>query len=205
MSLDTVLVRKYEKAFLKNDVIFKEGDKSDTTYFILEGEVRIIKQVHGIIQTLATFKKGDFFGEMSMFANRPRSTTAEVTQDSYLLVVPMDGFQALIESRSDFGVKVVKTLCKRLEKANEQIETLLLQSQINKVIGFLNQHVLKLDVKQESVVQLDYEKTLQNLVQKTQYSSETVISLMDKLSQDKKINITKKDNRLVIEVSPEIS
>ncbi|MDH5680088.1 MAG: cyclic nucleotide-binding domain-containing protein, partial [Spirochaetota bacterium] len=63
-------MRKFEKTYQAGEVIFNEGDATNEMYFVLEGEVRIIKMVHEEIKELAVLGKGEFFGEMSTFTGQ---------------------------------------------------------------------------------------------------------------------------------------
>lgn len=58
--------------FIPNDTIFEEGEEGDKMYFLLSGELEVIRQKDGKI---ATLKPGDFFGEMALFEQTQRNAT----------------------------------------------------------------------------------------------------------------------------------
>ncbi len=201
---EQVFIRKHEKGFSEGDIIFSEGDESHEMYFILNGEVKVTKRVHDAVETLATLKSGDFFGEMSTFANRPRKTTVFASKNTKLVSVQLDSFQSMIENCPDFGLKVVKTICGRLERANEQIESLMFKNQVDKVISILYNDSTDGGTKMLTNVTLNYHDTLNKITKLTNLSSESIISFLGHLSQEGKIQILKDEGVLLIRALPAI-
>src|SRR5688500_16096621 len=66
----------HNREFNDGDLIFAEGDDSREMYVVVEGEVVVTKTSQRGEITLATLKKGDFVGEMSLLESLPRSATA---------------------------------------------------------------------------------------------------------------------------------
>jgi CRP-like cAMP-binding protein len=62
---------------------------------------------------------------MAILTDGPRSATAEVIEDSEILVINPETFEALIQASSDIAMKILRTLAERLKEANRQIEVLL--------------------------------------------------------------------------------
>ncbi|KAF0123081.1 MAG: cyclic nucleotide-binding domain-containing protein [bacterium] len=94
-------------------------------YIIQSGKVKITKKAGGADRILTTLSSGDFFGEMAILTDGPRSATAEVTEDSEILVINPETFEALIQANSDIAMKILRELAERLKEANRQIEVLL--------------------------------------------------------------------------------
>ena len=70
------------RAFDGQEVIFREGDDSDTCYIVRSGHARAIRQhSDGRMITLARFGPGDIFGELAMFDDERRSATVEALDD----------------------------------------------------------------------------------------------------------------------------
>ena len=92
-----VIAEKLEESSVPKDgVVFKQGDSATSFYLIYGGSVRIMRRSSGRedIQ-LARFVKGDYFGEMALVANRPRSGTVTALADTLLLVFSRQHFQQL--------------------------------------------------------------------------------------------------------------
>jgi len=113
----------------KDFVLFKEGDSSDTLYIIVEGQVRMSKQVADVgEEALSILEKGDYFGEMGLIDNSPRSTDAIIHVDCKLLIIKRSAFLAFMEENHEIAYKILLTflrrLCIRLRETNEKIHNL---------------------------------------------------------------------------------
>ena len=70
-------------ALRAGQVIFREGDASDTCYIVRTGHARAIREhADGRTITLAHFGPGDIFGELAMFDDERRSATVEALDDA---------------------------------------------------------------------------------------------------------------------------
>lgn len=75
------------RAVNSGDVLFNEGDEGEEAYIILDGEIEVYRQ-SGIDEVvLATLKRGDILGEMSLVDNQPRMASARVVGDTKLTVI----------------------------------------------------------------------------------------------------------------------
>jgi len=111
--------KKYEK----DEVIFKEGDLGDCFYLIIEGSVRIEKNVENDkIESVARLKTGDYFGEMSLLDGEPRSASVIANETSKLLEVKNSQFIKIVMNDDNFARKVLWAFCitfaKRLRATN---------------------------------------------------------------------------------------
>ncbi len=108
------------------DVVFREGEVGREMYIILSGEVEIRKKTaKNAYKVLVVLKKGDFFGEMAIIEDKPRTATAVALTTSRLMKLDSSSFYGMVEQSSDFAVKMIKTLSFRLRKADLLIEHLL--------------------------------------------------------------------------------
>lgn len=131
------LLEKYGRDYAAGTVLFEEGDIGREMYVIQSGEVEICRRVKDENRLLAVLPAGEFFGEMSIVNNRPRSATAIVRRQSRLLVIDEHTFEAMIRSKAEIAVRMIKTLSSRLERANQQIELLLLKDVNHRVVHCL--------------------------------------------------------------------
>jgi CRP-like cAMP-binding protein len=82
--------------FEPGEVIFREGDRGDRLYVVLEGEVEIVTEEPPSKETVrARFRTGDCFGEMALVSDRPRSATARTVTRVNVLTVDRPAFRAL--------------------------------------------------------------------------------------------------------------
>ncbi|HEX3976072.1 MAG TPA: cyclic nucleotide-binding domain-containing protein, partial [Solirubrobacteraceae bacterium] len=74
--------------FDAGDVVFREGDRSNTCYMVRSGRVRAVREHSGRrTLTLATFGAGDIFGELAMFEDESRSATIEALEDTEVCAI----------------------------------------------------------------------------------------------------------------------
>ncbi|MBI9097239.1 MAG: cyclic nucleotide-binding domain-containing protein, partial [Spirochaetaceae bacterium] len=117
MKLNGNVFNKFIQNIDVGNTIFREGDTGSQMFLIVEGEVEIRKKTtEKSTTTLATLKKGDFFGEMAMVERKPRSATAIAATGCRLLALDQNAFMTLIEQNSDFAVRMIKVLATRLRR-----------------------------------------------------------------------------------------
>ncbi|MBI4240794.1 MAG: cyclic nucleotide-binding domain-containing protein [Candidatus Rokubacteria bacterium] len=96
--LGTLSRRLRERRLRKGEVLFREGDPGQELFLIREGSVVISKPVMGRVeQVLARLGPGEFFGEMSLFDQSPRSATVQAEMETVLLSLDRDNLHQLIE------------------------------------------------------------------------------------------------------------
>ena len=122
-------------------MLFQEGDRGEEMYIIQAGKVKISKKVRGVDKTLAMLEKGEFFGEMSILNDKPRSATAETVEDSDLLVIDRKTFDTLIRGNPEITVRFIKRLADRLREANEQMEALMIKDNTSRLVSILAKQV----------------------------------------------------------------
>lgn len=137
MELGEEVYNKYGKNYKDGEVIFNDGDVGDTMYIIYEGAVRIFKEVEGRRTTLVTLKEGDFFGEMAIIENKPRSAGAMAKGDTRLIELNRDIFEEQIKTNPEIIMMILKEMSERLREADQQIKLLMLKSNSSKVAGTL--------------------------------------------------------------------
>ncbi len=123
-------------------VIFREGDDSDTCYIVRSGHARAIRQhSDGRTITLARFGPGDIFGELAMFDDERRSATVEALDDLSTVAIPGSAMRGLLERHPAIAVKLVIALGRRLRAANERLSSQSFQTAQSRVAAVLDQLV----------------------------------------------------------------
>jgi CRP-like cAMP-binding protein len=131
------LFERFGRMYPSGTVLFREGDPGEEMYVIQAGRVQLTRRVRGREAHLATLPPGEFFGEMSIVNNRPRSATAIVVEDSQLLVIDARTFEAMVRGNAEIALRFIKKLAARLAQANAQVEVLLLQDLNHRVVHHL--------------------------------------------------------------------
>jgi len=106
-------------------VLFRDGDEGDVMYVIQTGKVRIFTEVKDGEKQLAILGPGDFFGEMAILNNKPRTASAEVIETSKMLVIDGKTLGAMIVSNTEIAVRLIRKLARRLDSANTLIDILM--------------------------------------------------------------------------------
>jgi CRP-like cAMP-binding protein len=130
------------RRFGAHEVIFREGDDSDTCYVVGSGHARAIREHRdGRMITLATFGPGDIFGELAMFDDERRSATVEAIDDLSTVAVAGSDMRHLLRRHPEIAVKLVIALGRRLRAANERLSRQSFQTVQSRVAAVLSQLV----------------------------------------------------------------
>src|SRR5512143_1154973 len=135
------LFSRFGKKIPPGTVLFQEGDKGEEMYIIQSGRVKISKRIRGVEKTLATLEKGEFFGEMAILNDQPRSASAETIEECEMLVIDRKTFDALIRGNVEIAVRFIKRLADRLREANDQMEALMIKDNTSRLVSILAKHV----------------------------------------------------------------
>ena len=107
-------------------VVVKQGERGDTMYLILDGELRVRTMAAGKETILTTLSIGDFFGDISLFDRGPRSADVVANSDATLLKISSAAFDKLAADAPDvatpFLVAIGKTLSARIRADNRRYE-----------------------------------------------------------------------------------
>lgn len=114
------------KSISKDQIIFEEGAEGDAFYIVLEGEVRVSKMIPGMgEENLVILGSGQYFGEMSLIEDAPRSATTITHTDCRLLYIGKEDFRRLLQDNKNIAYKLLwifcRTLCNRLRETNEKL------------------------------------------------------------------------------------
>ena len=109
----------------KGETVFYQSDSSTDLYIVLEGAVRAsLLNQEGQELVLATFDKGDFFGEMSLLDGKPRSATMIAAEDSILGMLKREKFLSAVKNDPMIAIDLLSALVQRLRMADGMIESL---------------------------------------------------------------------------------
>ncbi len=115
------------RRFPKDTVVFFENEEGDSFFMILEGRIKVtILGDDGREVILSMLGPGDFFGEMALLDNEPRSATAIAVEETELLSLHRNDFQTVLTDNRSITTALIKILTARLRRANHQISTLAL-------------------------------------------------------------------------------
>jgi CRP/FNR family transcriptional regulator, cyclic AMP receptor protein len=130
------------RSFEPGQIVFREGDASDTCYIVRIGRARAVRE-HGDGRTitLATFGPGDIFGELAMFEDERRSATVEALEQTSVVAVLGPDMRRLMAERPEISIRLVIALGRRLRESNERLSRQSFQTVQSRVAVVLSQLV----------------------------------------------------------------
>jgi len=112
--------------FESGERIFREGERGDLMYILIKGAVDLKMKVEGgetVLKTVDT--ANEFFGEMALLDDRPRSASAVATRLTQVLAVDQATFETMILTNGKFALKIIKVLAERIRRSNDQVSDLI--------------------------------------------------------------------------------
>lgn len=106
------------KVFAKGDIIFHEGQPSDHFYVLQKGEVEVSIRKNEKRVVIGTLGPGEFFGEMGLLSNEPRSASCKAITPVEVARIGNEDFKKLLKNSHPLVGKIINVLLKRLKKSN---------------------------------------------------------------------------------------
>jgi CRP/FNR family transcriptional regulator len=126
------------RRYMTGEMVFREGDRSDTCYIVRSGRARALREhSDGRSITLATFGAGDIFGELAMFDDENRSATIEAVEDTEVVAILGSDMRRLLAAHPDISVKLLAALGRRLRETNERLSRQSFQTVQSRVASVL--------------------------------------------------------------------
>lgn len=111
---DTIVVEQ-------NEFLIREGEESNTMYYLSSGTMAVFKIKGGTEQQIGTIYSGELVGEMSFLDDQPRSASVKAMSECELSVIPRTKLDAYFKGQPKWFQALVTTLLERLRKANSRI------------------------------------------------------------------------------------
>lgn len=126
------------RRFQAGEIVFRDGDQSDTCYIVRSGGARAVRDHRGgRTITLATFGPEEMFGELAMFDDEPRSATVEATEDMEVIAILGGDMRRMLREHADLAVKLLAALGRRLRDTNERLARQSFQTVQSRVASVL--------------------------------------------------------------------
>ncbi len=136
--LSAVAAVAKSRRHLKDEVVFHEDESGDVFCLIREGRVKVtMVSPEGKEIILSMLGPGDFFGEMSLLDDEPRSATVMATENLELLIIWRSDFVQLLQENFSITRKVLAELSLRLRTASGRIESLATMDVYGRLARFL--------------------------------------------------------------------
>jgi CRP-like cAMP-binding protein len=107
------------------ELIFNEGELGTEMFILQEGQVEILKTVAGVDEQLALLEKGDFFGEMSLLEDLPRTASARAITDCKVIRINGSTFDQMLRGKPEIAVRIMRKLSRRLRQTDQMLREAL--------------------------------------------------------------------------------
>ena len=116
-----------ERSYPKNSVILFEDGPGDALYVVAKGQVKVVLiGEDGREVILSVLGEGEFFGEMALIDDEPRSAHVIAMEDSALIVLRREDFQGILIHAPGIALALLKELSRRLRRVDEKVGSLVL-------------------------------------------------------------------------------
>jgi CRP/FNR family cyclic AMP-dependent transcriptional regulator len=118
-----------EERFREGSMIFREGEKGDKLYIVLDGRVRISKFIPGVgEEALTVLDRGDFFGEMALIDEKPRSADAKAHEsDATVLSIDRATLNEILSMDPHASLQFLNLLCRMISRRLREINDKIVQ------------------------------------------------------------------------------
>ena len=123
------------RRFKAGETIFRAGDPGDGFYLVESGSVIITAVVGAESRPLATIIAGEFFGEMAILDEAPRSATATAEVDTRAFCIGREELLALLEQRPKLALNLIREFSHRVRSLNQKYIDEILQAERLAMIG----------------------------------------------------------------------
>ena len=133
---------RFAKKYAPGQVIISEFEPGDNFYLIQRGSVQLMKYVNGTEKNLDILKPGEFFGEMAILDNSPRSATCMAKTAVKCLEFSKENFESIVTGNSVLAINLLKLFCKRIYDQRRRFKILVikdLQARIADVFVLLDE------------------------------------------------------------------
>jgi CRP/FNR family transcriptional regulator len=170
--------------FAGGEVVFREGDASDTCYVVRDGQARAIRDhPGGRTITLATFGPGDIFGELAMFEDERRSATVEAIEQTSVVALLGPDMRRLMIEHPEISQRLVIALGRRLREMNERLARQsfqTVQSRVATVLSQLVEHARASDVSNRDVLITATQAELAQLAGSSRESASRFLAVLER-------------------------
>jgi len=138
-SLEELATLMKEITFKKNSTVITQGDKTRSLFVITSGRMKVFANDEEGSQTIFTFlAKGDFFGELSLLDDAPRSASVVAVENSNVLNLSHHNFNLFLTAHPEIFPALFKALTTRIRQMDETICTLTSRDIYGRLVQTLN-------------------------------------------------------------------
>lgn len=178
--LETISSHAVTKKYPKGNIVINEGDHSDSLYVILSGKVKVFLTDANHKEVIVDIQRpGDYFGELALLDEAPRSASVMTMEPCTFLVVSKGALERCLRANPNVALNLIKGLAQRLRATTENVRSLALLDVYGRIARTLL-HLARRD-GEENVI--DEKLTHQDLASMVGASREMVSRIMADLAK----------------------
>ena len=144
--LEALEAHSVAKSIRKNTLFIDKGDESSSLYVIVSGKVKVfISDENGKEIILNTMGEGEYFGELALLADMPRTASVMTLEDSKFIVITKAAFSDCLKKHADMSLKLIQSLAYRVAALTENVSNLALGDVYTRVAAALQNQAKKID------------------------------------------------------------
>jgi len=187
----------YINTYARGEVVFQEGEKGDSLYIVLKGQVKVcLYDEDGREYILAAIGRDGFFGELALIDELPRSANVITLESSELLIIRRHEFTRLLMENPTITIAILRVLSRRLREADERIKWLAFLSVEGRILKYLLGVGEKTGVKVKDYVIIEKGPTQIEIASSCGCSRETVSRMIKSLVQKGIVSVRKRQYTL---------
>jgi CRP-like cAMP-binding protein len=155
------------RTYVKDSIIFCEGEPGDELFIIQKGSVKITKIIENNEILLAVLKNGDIFGEMALLESKPRAAGAVAYEDCQLMAVNRENFEKMIKTQPQLIARLTTLLSERIWLIYRQLANTQIFDPLGRMYDMLQIQLYKKKVDMNVLVGFSFDfgiKELSNMV-----------------------------------------
>jgi CRP/FNR family cyclic AMP-dependent transcriptional regulator len=132
--LREIFARSVTRFFPKGSIVVNEGDQTDSLYIIMAGKVKVFSSdEEGKEVVFSTLRRCEYFGEVALIDDEPRSASVMTVENSKLTVISKVDFQEYLTRYPSIAISLLRTLARRMRIETENIKSLALMDVYGRV------------------------------------------------------------------------
>ena len=137
--IQPVLNHATKKIVAKNTIIISEGDQSASLYVLLSGKVKVFLQDGEGKEVVLNYQgPGEYFGEMALLDDEPRSASVMTIEKSTFMVISKQEIKQILRDHPDIAFGLIKGLVLRLRLLTGNVKDLALTDVYGRVVKLLS-------------------------------------------------------------------
>ena len=138
--IDAFLAAAHRRKYPAKSTLIYAGDKSDSIYYVLKGSVTVLVEDHSGREIIVAYlNKGDFFGEMSLLNEKPRTATATALDEVKALELDWETFKRRIKKYNVIAIHMIQTLSQRLADTLHVVDNLFRPDASSRIVRELTE------------------------------------------------------------------